>query len=456
MSVLTLRGPADIVAAVPYLIGFHPRDSIVVVAVHAGQVVFACRLDVPPRDALAADTAHIAAVVAHHRPSEAAVLGYGTPATVGPALGAVSAALAAHGIDVRPVLRVLDGRWWFHGDSSAGRLCEAAGAVAAAATFAGHVALPDREALVAQVAAVTGEARAAMGRCTEAARRRLEALAGAAIVASAAPGAVASSSAGSAPPATPFPPSPASSTPSPVSSTPSPAGTTSSSAGSAPPPDGATSSSAGSAPPSSGGSTSSPAGCQPPPAGGTVRSPAGAGASSSVGGPASSAGAGSASSPGGALPSPPTHRQGADAGGGRIGVARAAVLRAGRAAVTAALRRAEAGGRLTDDEAAWLGVLLAHVPVRDLAWQAVGQEPWQVPLWTDLTRRVEPRWVPAPACLLAFAAWRTGQGALAAVAVERALAEDPGYSMAVLLDDILRFGLPPSAVDGWPAPVSPG
>ena len=39
-----------------------------------------------------------------------------------------------------------------------------------------------------------------------------------------------------------------------------------------------------------------------------------------------------------------------------------------------------------------------------------------------MLRRVEPAYVPAPACLLAFAAWRAGQGALARVAVDRALA----------------------------------
>jgi hypothetical protein len=68
---------------------------------------------------------------------------------------------------------------------------------------------------------------------------------------------------------------------------------------------------------------------------------------------------------------------------------------------------------------------------------------------------VEAPYVPAPACLLAFAAWRSGHGALASVAVDRALARDPAYSMAVLLEDVLRYGLPPAALDGWPAPARP-
>ena len=44
-----------------------------------------------------------------------------------------------------------------------------------------------------------------------------------------------------------------------------------------------------------------------------------------------------------------------------------------------------------------------------------------------------PEFVPAPASLLAFTAWQCGEGALANVAIERALGADPAYSMALLL-----------------------
>jgi hypothetical protein len=125
--------------------------------------------------------------------------------------------------------------------------------------------------------------------------------------------------------------------------------------------------------------------------------------------------------------------------------------RAGRTAVRSAARRYRDGGRLSDTEAAWLGVLLGHLPVRDFAWERIGNEQWHVALWTDVLRRVEPEHVPAPACLLAFAAWRAGHGALACVAVDRARTRDPEYPMAVLLDDVLRYALPPSTVDDWPA-----
>jgi hypothetical protein len=65
-------------------------------------------------------------------------------------------------------------------------------------------------------------------------------------------------------------------------------------------------------------------------------------------------------------------------------------------------------------------------------------------LWTDLVRGAADAWLPAPAALLAFTAWQCGDGALASIAIDRALACDPGYSMALLLRDILDAGVPPS------------
>jgi hypothetical protein len=127
------------------------------------------------------------------------------------------------------------------------------------------------------------------------------------------------------------------------------------------------------------------------------------------------------------------------------------VRRAGREAVRAAERCYRAGGRLADDDVAWLAALLVHLPVRDYAWERTGDAPSWTALWTDVLRRVEPAYVPAPACLLAFAAWRAGNGALARVAVDRALAQEPDYSMAALLDEMLRLALHPRLLADWPS-----
>jgi hypothetical protein len=127
------------------------------------------------------------------------------------------------------------------------------------------------------------------------------------------------------------------------------------------------------------------------------------------------------------------------------------MLTAGRAAVANAFDRYRDGGVLSDDEMAWLTVLMsAHIPVRDLAWEQTGDEEWHVALWTDVLQRVEPDLAAGPASLLAFAAWRCGNGALAGVAVERALAIEPAYSMARLMEEVLDQCLAPNVWDRQP------
>ncbi|MFI2651800.1 DUF4192 domain-containing protein [Micromonospora fulviviridis] len=124
------------------------------------------------------------------------------------------------------------------------------------------------------------------------------------------------------------------------------------------------------------------------------------------------------------------------------------LVRAGVDAVTAAFARYRDEQVLHDDELAWLTVLLTDPVIRDAAWQA--SDDWQVAMWTDITRRAHPPLAAAPASLLAFTAWRCGDGALASVAVDRALTADPDYSLAHVIDQALRAGLPPSVLDGWP------
>jgi Domain of unknown function (DUF4192) len=131
------------------------------------------------------------------------------------------------------------------------------------------------------------------------------------------------------------------------------------------------------------------------------------------------------------------------------------VITEGRRAVRDAIARYRDGGAITDaDLLAWLVVSLAHLPVRDDAWARMepGHRDAHLRLWKDLVRSAADPWVPAPAALLAFTAWQSGDGALASVAIDRALACDPDYSMALLLREILDAGVPPSAAR---LPMSP-
>ncbi|WP_306211091.1 DUF4192 domain-containing protein [Actinoplanes sp. RD1] len=101
------------------------------------------------------------------------------------------------------------------------------------------------------------------------------------------------------------------------------------------------------------------------------------------------------------------------------------------------------GQRLPDEQAAQLLRLLRHRTVRDLAWEATGDLMWQRDLWLDLTRRAPAGHIAAPASLAAWCAWQRGEHTLASAAVDRALADDPGYLIAQLLDHALRHGLRP-------------
>jgi hypothetical protein len=118
----------------------------------------------------------------------------------------------------------------------------------------------------------------------------------------------------------------------------------------------------------------------------------------------------------------------------------------GQVAVRDAIRRYRDGEHVPLEHAALLAVALGQVRVRDDAWARMDPEhrDAHLRLWTDLTRLARSGYVAAPAALLAFCAWQNGDGALANVALDRALADNPRYSMALLLREALDSGAPPS------------
>ncbi|MEW9529889.1 DUF4192 domain-containing protein [Microbispora sp. NPDC049125] len=125
----------------------------------------------------------------------------------------------------------------------------------------------------------------------------------------------------------------------------------------------------------------------------------------------------------------------------------------GLARVRTAIALYDSGGRLDDDGAARLGLDLAVVRIRDEAWTLIDDGDAHVMLWRDLTRRLEPRHAAPAASLLAAAAWHRGECALAGMALERALAADPGYSMALLLQQALAHLMSPAMLsDRMPTP----
>jgi hypothetical protein len=110
--------------------------------------------------------------------------------------------------------------------------------------------------------------------------------------------------------------------------------------------------------------------------------------------------------------------------------------------------RAPSAPRLSDDEVARLLWGLHDRAVRDRALGlALGPDaPAAEQLWTGCTRRGCSPLVAAPATLLAVCAWLRGDGAMAGVALDRALDADPGYRFARQLQRALDDCLPPAAI----------
>ena len=120
----------------------------------------------------------------------------------------------------------------------------------------------------------------------------------------------------------------------------------------------------------------------------------------------------------------------------------------GLAVVRAAIQVYRDGGSITPAIGfAWLSVVLVRLRIRDDAWARMDPAHHQAHrrLWTDVIRRAQPGYVAAPGCLLALTAWQGGDGALANLALDQALADTPGYRMALLLREAITAGAPPSA-----------
>ena len=334
---LTLSTPGDVLEALPYLLGFHPAESVVALSLRGPRFRLGLhvRLDLPPPghehvlvarlvDPLAADRAERAMVVVYTGAGaptgRAAAPDAEEPAALPgrEVVDAVESRLHGRGIALCEALLVSGGRWWSYRCTDPtccppqGRpLAPAAGSsrVAAAATYAGMVALPSREDLVATLEPVRFLARVGMEQALD---------------------------------------------------------------------------------------------------------------------------------------------RGAEALAARLasGEAREALREETRRRFEEALARfAEPPASLSDDETARLVLGLADVPLRDeVALRAVGDRGTALlDLLTYLVRRALPPADVAPATVLAMVAYQRGDGVLAGIALERALAGDPTYTLARLLDEALQRGVPPGA-----------
>ena len=114
-------------------------------------------------------------------------------------------------------------------------------------------------------------------------------------------------------------------------------------------------------------------------------------------------------------------------------------------AIVDGLARCRDRAPLLDPAVARITWGLRDVLVRDRALQlALDDDPAVESLWTACTRRAPRSWVPAPATLLAVCAWLRGDGAMAGIALDRALSVDRHYRFARLLSEGLAACVPPA------------
>jgi hypothetical protein len=101
--------------------------------------------------------------------------------------------------------------------------------------------------------------------------------------------------------------------------------------------------------------------------------------------------------------------------------------------------------RMADEDLARVGWGLRDVRVRDRALGfALGPRAGAAELlWTECTRRLPEPLDAAPATLLAVSAWLRGDGAMARIALDRALDSQPDYTLAELLSRGMDAGLGP-------------
>lgn len=329
---MRLRNAEDLLAAMPFLLGFAPEDSLIIMTIVERRVPSLVRVALPDPGELPAPLCQVlnlsAARIGKQAGAHTLLVGYGPADRVEHTVQAAADALRTARVPIDLALRVTGDRYWYldgvpgpmPGSPDGIPIDASDTAIAAQAVYAGLVALPNRDALAATLAPVTGPAREGMVAATKAACTRYVAQ----VDAAAEPG----------------------------------------------------------------------------------HKP----------------------------------RLGTDTPVGRQLHAEA-LRRLHR--VENRYRRAAA---VTDDDVAALTILLDLPDIRGVAAYRTGRQGWQLAMWTDVVRRAEPLFRTTPAVLLTLCALQAGDGALANLALDRALTDDPNDRMARLLSEAIGAGIDPATI----------
>lgn len=149
---LRVREPADLLATVPYLLGFHPAESLVALFLREGRVLLAARFDLAP-----GLEEEVAGLVEQHAVTGLVLVVYTTDDPGGRQVLEDHRARLT-GVEIVDLLLVDGRRWWSLACTTG--CCPVEGSpyapgehpLSAEAVWAGLVARPDRESVVATVA----------------------------------------------------------------------------------------------------------------------------------------------------------------------------------------------------------------------------------------------------------------------------------------------------------------
>ena len=108
---ITLRGPGDVVGLLPYQLGYHPRDSVVAVSLRGKRVGLVARADLPPDEHVDEVVSTLLGPLGRDGATSVIVVGYeDVPDASQPLLMALVEQLERAGIHVLDVPVVRDGR----------------------------------------------------------------------------------------------------------------------------------------------------------------------------------------------------------------------------------------------------------------------------------------------------------------------------------------------------------
>lgn len=113
MEPIRLTSPSDVLALLPYQLGYHPHDAVVVVTVHGRSVGLVERIDIPPPEHVAEAADAMVGPLLSDVPDAAVLVGYeSSPGASRPLLDQLRRGCRLAGIEVLDRVVVRDGRWY--------------------------------------------------------------------------------------------------------------------------------------------------------------------------------------------------------------------------------------------------------------------------------------------------------------------------------------------------------